>query len=235
MKQHITLLIAFVLSLSWLLAGCGITEELPEVNLPEGAAETAESALQSAGDLAKTAVSGAGDFAETAAVVATEQGSAAVATLKAIETPDIDEIKDKIASMQPDNDGRFSLTISAQDLNRVLLLRQLITGPDSLSLIRDVAVEFQDGLIILRADVAKPLEARAQIAFEPVVEDGSLRFEIVEASVAGRDVPPDVLDAAGELLNASLAEAIEHLPQALQLQSVTVDEGALTLAGGRKP
>jgi hypothetical protein len=234
-KQHIILLIVSVLILSWLLAGCGIREELPEVNLPEGAAETAESAVQSAGEFAKTAVSGAGDFAQTVAVVATEQGSAAVATLKAIKTPDIDDIKDKIASIKPDDDGRFSLTISAQDLNRVLLLRQLITGPDSLSLIRDVAIEFQDGLIIFRADIPKPLEARAQIAFQPVVEDGGLRFEIMEASVAGRDVPPEVLDAAGELLNAGLGEAIEHLPEALQLQSVTVSEGALTLAGGRKP
>ncbi|GMQ79018.1 MAG: hypothetical protein BMS9Abin02_1568 [Anaerolineae bacterium] len=230
MKQHIILLMAIILTLSLTLVGCGIKEELPE-----GAAETAESAVQSAGEFAKTAVSDAGDFAQTAAVVATEQGSAAVATLKAIGTPDIDEIKDKIASIQPDNDGRFSLTISDRDLNRVLLLRQLITGPDSLSLIRNVAVEFQDGLIIFRADTSKPLEARAQIAFQPVVEDGSLQFEIVEASVAGREVPLEVLDAAGELLNAGLGEAIEYLPPALQLQSVTVGEGALTLAGGRKP
>jgi hypothetical protein len=230
MKKQIILQMAFILTLSLLLAGCGITEKLPE-----GVSETAESAVQSAGEFAKTAVSEAGDFAQTVAVVATEQGSAAVATLKAIETPDIDEIKDKIASIKPDDDGRFSLTISAQDLNRVLLLRYLITGPDSLSLIRNVAVEFQDGLIIFRADVAKPLEARAQIAFQPLVEDGSLQFEIVEASVAGRDVPPEVLDAAGELLNVGLGEAIEHLPQSLQLESVTVSEGALTLAGGRKP
>jgi len=225
-------MLAAMLILSLMVAGCGLTEELPEVELPEGMAETAESAVQSAGEVAQTAASKAGDFAQTAAVVATEQGSAALATLKAVGTPDIDSIKDKIASIQPDGDGQFSLTISDQDLNRVLLLRQLITGPEDFSLIRNVGVEFQDGLIILVADVPKPLEATVEITFEAVVENGGLRFEIVEASVADRDVPQDVLDAAAGLLNVSLGEAVEHLPPALTLRSVVVGEGSLTLQGG---
>ena len=235
MDNRSKLILAAVFILSLLIVGCGITEELPEVELPEGMAATAESAVQTAGEVAKTAASQAGDFAQTVAVVATEQGGAAVATLKAVGTPDIDAIKDKIASIQPDDDGQFSISISAQDLNRVLLLRQLITGPDSLSLIRNVGVEFRDGLIILGVDISKPLESRAEIVFEAVVEDGGLRFEIVEASVADRNVPQDVLDAAAGLLNVSLGEAVEHLPPSLQLQSVIVSEGALTLVGGRKP
>ena len=233
MDNHCKLILAAVLGLSLLIVGCGITEELPEVDLPEGLAETAESAVQNAGEAAKTAASQAGDFAQTVAVVATEHGSSAVATLKAVGTPDIDAIKDKIASIQPDDDGQFSLTISAMDLNRVLLLRQLITGPDSLSLIRNVAVEFRDGSIILGADISKPLETRAEITFISVVENGRLRFEIVEASAAGREVPQDVLDKAAEILNASLGEAVDQLPPSMQLQSVTVGDGSFTLEGGR--
>ena len=180
------------------------------------------------------AVSSAGDFAQTAAVVATEQGSSAVATLSALGTPDLDGLKEKIEAITPDLEGDFSFTISAQELNRLLALQQIIGNFSPTAPVKNASVEFTGGLILLEADVLDPLSARAEFIFRPIIEDGGLKFDSVEASVAGRDVPPDVLEAATGLLNGSLGEGFEHLPSGLKLRSVQVGNGALTVEGGEQ-
>lgn len=216
------------------LTACSLAEELPAVDLPEGIAETAESAAQKAAESAKTAVSQAGDFAQTAAVVVTEEGSMVLATISAVSTPDINAIRDRFSSVVPDDQGNFSISISDSDLNRVLALRQLITGPEDFSPLSDVAVAFTSNVIFLTADTALPVRARLEVSFKPEVEDGQLRFVVLAASLEGKEAPQSVLNHAETALNSTLGEAAERLPDGLRLQQITVSEGVLTVTGGRR-
>lgn len=223
----------FILFTSLLfLAACGLVDELPEVALPEGAAETAQAAAQKAGEAAKTAVSQAGDFAQTAAVVATEEGSAALATLRARGTPDVNAIREKFTSILPDDQGNFSVSISDTDINRVLVLRQLITGPDDISPLRDVAIAFTNGIVFLTAEVTLPVKAKLEVSFQPQISDGRLQFDVVTASLGSQEAPQSVQEKAEDVLNSTLSEAAERLPEGFQLRDITVSEGVLTVSGG---
>jgi hypothetical protein len=70
--------------------------------------------------------------------------------------------------------------------------------------------------------------------FSPQVIDGRLTFDLVNASMGGVEVPATAVDGAESMLNSSLGEAIGSLPEGLRLQQVIVEEGTLTLIGGRE-
>jgi hypothetical protein len=205
---------------------CGPTVPLPELDLPEvtippAAIETAEAAAGQVGGLAGTA-----------AAVATAQGPAALATLQAAAGQvglDTDVLREKFAGALPDTNGSATVTVTAQDVNRVIALNMLVTGGQSLLI--NPTVTFSGGSIVLTGQVTDPIGAQLAVTFRPYVEDGSLRFEVLGATLADRQVPAAILSGAEAALNNSLGRAVANLPANIQLQQIVMGEGTMTFLG----
>ena len=58
-----------------------------------------------------------------------------------------------------------------------------------------------------------------------------MQFELIEASLGPLPLPELVLSMLEATLNATLNQAINQLPSDVRLQSVTVNEGSITLIG----
>lgn len=218
---------------------------LPEVNLPEvespaAAVATAQAALQQAGELAGTAVQQAGESsgtvvqqaeeaAGTAAVFATQQSGAALATVQAINTPDLTELTDRLAAARPDENGNLSVTLNEAELNQLLRLRYLVMSAEPE--LRDATVRFADGAIELDGTVPLLLPVNVRLTLRPVVTDGRLDLEIVDAALGRLRAPELVLRFAGQLMGDTLSEVTRRLPDDFQLQSIVVEEGSLTISG----
>lgn len=220
----------------------GIT--LPEVKLPDvgeaaDALATAQAALQQAGDAAGTAVQQAGtvahqagDAAGTAAAVATEQGGAALATVQAINTPDLSrltELTDRLAAARPDEDGFLTVTLNESELNQLLQLRYLVMSSEPE--LRDATVRFESGVMVLSGNVPLLLPVGVTLSLRPVVADGRFELEILDAALGRLQAPDLVLAFASNLVSSGLSDVIRRLPEGFQLQSIAVDEGLLTIRG----
>ena len=185
----------------------------------------AGTAVQQAG----TAVSQAGDLAGTAAVVATEQGGAALATVRAINTPDFSALTEKLAAARPDENGNVSITLNESEVNQLLQLRYLVMSAEPE--LRDATVRFEAGEIVLSGNVPLLLPVGVTLSMRPVVTDGQFELEILDASLGRLQAPEVVLGFASNLFSDVLGDVIRRLPEGFQLQSITVDEGLLTISG----
>lgn len=211
---------------------CGISVGDPAEIVPP-AVETAEEAARVAGNAAQTVAAQASDLSGTAAVLATTEGSEALATIKAAATPHVDFLKEKLANIEPDEDGNYRATITEDEVNIVLRLRQLVTGDILGAAIQSQEVSFEDGNFTLSGTILEPLPGELLVKMRPTVVDGRLQLDIEESSVAGQEAPPQVLEAAEEAINGTLGEGLEHLPAGVQLQELTVSDGQLTIVGRR--
>lgn len=211
---------------------CGISIGDPAEIVPP-AVETAEEAARVAGNAAQTAAAQAGDLSGTAAAVATSEGSEALATVRAAATPHVDYLQEKLASIEPDEDGNYRATLTEDEVNVVLRLRQVVTGDILGAAIQSQEVSFEDGTITLSGTILEPLPGELLVKMRPSVEDGQLLLEIEESTIAGQEAPPQVLDAAEEAISGTLGEGLEHLPAGVQLQELTVADGQLNIVGRR--
>jgi len=202
------------------------------------AVETAEEAARVAGSAAQTAAAQAGDLAGTAVAVATTEGSQLIGTVKAVAAPHADYLKEKLASVEPDAEGIYRVTLTEDEVNSVLRLRQLLTGDILGAGIQSQDVTFRDGSITLSGSIFEPIPGELLVRMRPSVEDGRLQLVTEEASVAGREAPDQVLEAPEKALAAvedalggTLGEALEHLPVGVRLLEITAVDGELTIIG----
>jgi hypothetical protein len=216
---------------------------LPDVELPDGALATAQAALQEAGETAGTAVQQAGtavqqagtavqqagDAAGTAVVVATEQGGAALATVRALPTPDVAQLTERLAAARPDENGNLSVMLNESEVNQLLQLRYLVLSAEPE--LTDATVRFQSGVIVLSGNVPLLLPVSVTLSLRPVVGDGQFDLEILDASLGRLQAPELVLGFASDLVSNVLDDILRRLPEGFELQSITVEEGQLTISG----
>lgn len=197
--------------------------DLPEVTIPAGAAETAESAASQAGELAGTA-----------AAVAGEQGGNLVATLEATDFDvdiqfDAEAIREKFANVQPDENGNVTVAVSDQEINQALEVGN--TG--GVSPIQNVTVAFTGGNVAFSGDVTQPLQGRLTATFRPMVTDGQFQLDLINARIGPVPVPVSVLTSLETTINEKVATQISRLPTAYSLQDVIIEEGSMTIVARR--
>jgi hypothetical protein len=215
--------LAALLGLAILTAlACGPSIDLPKLSLPSGARETAASAAEQAGRAA-----------QTVAAVATRQAGAAVSTLSAIQTPDLNALREKVTSAQIDPGGNFSVTVSDDELNQMLRVRQFLTGMSVPGNFQDISVVFEPGNVILNANVLQPLPTKLAVSFQPVLQDGQLTFQLVSASLSDQEAPPAMRTVAQSVLNRTLGEAVNNLPAGVSVRAISVGQGTVTFEGSR--
>lgn len=207
----------------------------PAVTIPAGALETAQAAAGTAavqgGAAVETAVAAGGvETAQAAAGTAAAQGGAAVGTAMAMGTPDISALQEKLAALQPDENGNVSVTITDDEVNEAIQRGQANSGQSNLE---NTLVTFTSGGIVLAGDVTQPVTARLTVTFVPLVEDGVLRFEITQATLGSLNVPAALLQSAEGTLNGTLGDVLNNLPGGVQLTGITMGEGTMVVVGRR--
>jgi hypothetical protein len=207
------------------LAGLACGPTLPDdisVTVPAGAVETVQAAGQQAGSAAQTAVA-----------LATTEGSSVIATLQAIETPDLGALTDRLEAIQVDENGNFSVTITDVELNQAIQQKEETAGTNPDSPLQDPVFTFTGGNIVLSGQVTQPVAAQLTVTFRPYVEDHILKFEVISATLGSIQVPAPVLSSAESTLNSTLGQAINSLPGNLTLQTLVMGEGTMTVTGTR--
>jgi hypothetical protein len=203
------------------IVGLACGPSLPDV--PAGAVETVQSAGQQAGSVAETAVA-----------LATQEGSAAIGTLQAGgQTVDLGPLQDKFESIQPDANGNFTVTITDAEVNQALQRSQETAEAANESPLKQTAIAFTGGNIVLTGNVVSPIEALLTVTFRPLVTNGVLQFEVVSATLGTVQVPSAILTSAALTLNNTIGQAMNGIPSNLTLQSIVMGEGTMTVSGTR--
>lgn len=217
-KKTILGFILFIILLSLPILACGLS-------LPKPQAEVDKLATAQAG------VQQAGEAIETAAAVAPSQGAAAMATMQAIDAPELDALRDKLASIEPDQFGNYTVTLTDAEINQVLRAGGRLTDPNNQVQLDNTVVSFNNGTVYAQARLVVPLGADIQIAMQPRVQDGQLWLELTSASVGPLPAPGFVLSGIETALNNAIGASFNNAPDNVQLISVTVGQGALTVVG----
>jgi hypothetical protein len=194
---------------------------------------TAEEAARVGAIAAKTAAARAGEMAGTAVVVATTEGSQAIGTAKAVAAPHADYLKEKLASIEPDEEGNYQVILTEDEVNAVLRLRQLLTGDVIGAGIQSQKVAFRDGRVTLSGTIVEPLPGELLVVMRPGIEEGRLSLTPESASLAGKEAPDGALLKAEEALNGTLGEALGYVPGGVEVLDITAVNGELTIAGRR--
>lgn len=198
----------------------------------EQAAESAQTAIENASDTAQTTVSQVGDVLDAAGTIIVDQGGEAVEVVSSAGQSASETVQDRFASLMPDDDGNFSVTIYETEINQILKIQELFTGPIPGNPLRNTEVAFREGVIIFTADVYEPLVGQLTVRFNPYVDDGHVRFEAIDASLGGSVTPQSTLDTAADTLSGTLGEALSYLPSSLRPREIVVANGEFTVIGG---
>jgi len=249
------LILLVVVVFSYLLASCGSEEsETVESTAEPSIVETAKEAVDGASDSigavveqvaegARTAIDSANETAQntaeqvgealgTAGTVIVDQGGDLVDVVSSAGETTAGALKERISSLQPDEDGNFTVIIHEDEINRVIEFQELFTGPIPGNPLKNTTVTFSEGVIVFSADVFKPIVGTLIVKFSSNVDDDHVRFEVIDASLGGKETPQSVLDAAANTLDSTLGEALRFLPVSLKPREIVVTNGTFTLSGG---
>lgn len=208
-------------------------------NMPDLGGRVPEDASERAADAAATAAAaaqGAGNTAATVAAVASAQGGSALATAQAFDRSGLEaelaNLREQFESVELGEDGQVTLTITEEEINQLLRLRETLSVIPSR--LQNVAIQFEAETVVLTANVAEPVNGLLTVSFRPHVEEGTLQFELVTATLGNFQVPAALLQSAESTVNSTLGQVVNQLPSNLQVVSVAVADGAMTVVAGRR-
>jgi hypothetical protein len=243
--KRIKLSLFILLSLLILPAlACGGKASLPNVDVDELAGQAAESATKAA-EVAATAAVVAQQAADSAATIAaSDQAQNLEATAVAAATtianndyqlPDTSSLRQKFANAQPDANGNISVTITDDELNEAIRIKQTAAAQAGQEQpLQGATVTFTNGSIVLTGSITEPVTAQLTVTFRPYVADGILQFEVVSATIGSLNVPASLLSASEVTLNNTLNEAMGSLSGNYVLQEVIMGEGTMTINGQKQ-
>ena len=140
-------------------------------------------------------------------------------------------MKEKLANIEPDEDGNYTVTLTEDEVNTVLRLRQLLTGDFLGAGVQSQQAEFRDGTVTLKGRIVEPLPGEFLVVMRPSIREGRLVLEPETASLSGREAPDEVLAAAEKAITNTVGEALEHAPGGVELLEITAAAGELTITG----
>ncbi len=194
------------------------------------AAATAAVVVDQAGQLAATAIT-QGDSAVATAIAQVGDGSN---TAQAPSTGDAvvagGALQQKLANIQPDANGNFTVAVTEEDLNEFIAGQQGAFQTDTLSA-QNIQIQIVPEYIKLTGDVTEPIALPLLIKLRPAVAGGQLQFELLSASAGIFPVPDSMLDLIEAGANSELGQALAGLPNGVTILDATLANGVLTIVG----
>lgn len=186
------------------------------------AAATAGVLTNQAGDLAATAVSQGSDSLATAQILPTPNSNTAAGATA---------LEQKLANIQTDANGNFSLAITDTDLN------EFVSGQTGGGIrtegfaVDDVQINISSESAELSGNVQEPMAVPLTVEMRPTVQNGRLYFDILSATAGIFPAPESMLDLIEVTANNELAQALAGLPDNMIIQNVQLGDGVINISG----
>lgn len=166
----------------------------------------------------------AGEGGNVDVAVDTEQIGTAVDTATA-QTGEVDAglLSEQFDSATIDENGNVAVSITEAETNQALQLALEASGSDVIS---NAYIAYTGGTIVFTGDMET---GALRAVIRPYVNNGELNYEIVEATINGKSVPPAAYAAVEETINSTLAQVMGELPENVTLTGVSVGEGVMTI------
>lgn len=174
------------------------------------------------------------ELVKTAAVDTQERAVQARATLSAAGI-DGGYLFRKVADLRPNENGEIIVSFSEEEINVVLNARLLVMKTEGEEPpVQDMTVRFQEGFIIARSNVTTPFAGTLEIRMVPIVDNGTLSFQVVSANFNGAEASQLVVGQVQALINGTAASGVNGFISGVQLTSVIVDDRQLTFIARRQ-
>jgi hypothetical protein len=188
------------------------------------AAATAASLADQAGQLAATAVLEGDNILSTAVAGEGLPGVGAGAAVAG-------SLQQKLASITPDGNGNFNLTITDADMAEYIALQGGGVTYNDIT-IENIRVNILPQHVVVAGQVTDPVSLPMTANFRPVVSDGRLRFAIIDATAGIFPVPSSMVSLLETGVNFGLGQAFDTLPAGVSMQDVALGNGSMTIIGG---
>jgi len=238
-------LVLFVLLMSSL--ACNFSMELPWNVGPEDVAISQEDisiAATRAAEAAATAAVMANQAGQIAATAVTQgEGVVATAVGQGVEGAETNQapaagdaavsegtLEQKLANIQPDANGNFSVAITEADLNEYIGGQGGEIQTDAFSA-QNIQIRIIPEYMELRGDVSQPVAVPLEVRLSPVVAGDQLQFDLISASAGILPVPDSMLNLIEAAANSEFSRALVSLPSGTTLQDATLANGVLTIFG----
>lgn len=226
-RSALSLLVA-LLALTTL--ACSFSLELPwNVGAPDVAIsqeQVSEAATRAA--VAAATAAALADQAAQIAATAVVGSDGALATASAALPGVPQSLQEKLANIQPDANGNYVVPVTDADL-ALFFNSQGGSFASGDVAIENLRINTVPDAVVLTGDVTSPLAVTLRARFQPVVEDGRLRFRALDASAGMLPVPASMLSLVEAGVNTGLGQAIAALPAGIQVQDVQMGDGVFTI------
>ena len=220
--------------------GCRFTLELPwNVDAPdvEISPEDVSVAATRAAEAAATAAALA-DQAGQLAATAVLEGDNMLSTAVAGEgLPDIGAgiaaagaLQQKLASITPDANGNFNVTITDADLAEYIALQGGGVNYSDVA-IENIRVNILPQHVVFTGRVTNPVDLPVTANFRPIISDGRMQFKIIDATAGVFPVPSSMVSVLETGVNLGLGQAFNALPAGVIMQDVALGSGSMTIIG----
>lgn len=230
MLKNRTAIMLFVALLGLSTLACSFSLELPwDIGAPD-VAISQEQVSQAATRTAVAAATAAaladqaGQLAATAVVGSDGAMATAAAALPSVPA----SLQEKLATIQPDANGNYVVPITDEDLAAFFSSQGGSFTNGDIS-IENLRINTVPDAVVLNGDLTSPLAVSLRARFQPVVEDGRLRFRALDAAAGMLPVPASMLSLLEAGVNAGLGQALAALPAGLRIQDVQMGEGVFTI------
>ncbi|MEM9773676.1 MAG: LmeA family phospholipid-binding protein [Chloroflexota bacterium] len=199
-------------------------EALAETVANSNAAEAIPTMVEMVPEAAPTAVTEVVEAIPTAIPTIVEAAPTAIPT---IVVTNKETLEQKFSSVMPDENGQVTVTVTQDEINRVLQSQPSLGNAP----VSGMIILFTNGTIVFEADITQPREGRLIVTFVPYVSNNTLQFDVVEASLGGVRIPPAALSTAETTLNTTIGEAANQMPSHVTLTDIIIGEGYMTILG----
>ena len=142
----------------------------------------------------------------------------------------LSSLERKLTSITPDANGNFTITMTDADLAEYLAL-QGAAFENGEARIENVLVNFTPQHIVITGNITNPVTLPLTAQLRPVVIDGRLQFQVINASAGVLPVPDSMLSMLETGINVGLGQAMNALPAGVTLLDVALGSGSMTVLG----
>jgi hypothetical protein len=193
-------------------------------------AATAAVVADQAGQLAATAVTQEDSSVATAIAQVGDDSDTGQAPAAGDALVAGGSLQQKLANIQPDANGNFTVAITEEELNEYIAGQEGAFQTDSFSA-QNIQIEIAPEHVKLTGDVTEPIALPLLIELRPAVAGGQLQFELLSASAGIFPVPDSMLNLIEASANSELGQALAGLPNGVTVQDAALANGVLTIFG----
>jgi uncharacterized protein YpmS len=148
-----------------------------------------------------------------------------------IPTLDPQVLEDQLATASAGfrETGQISVSFSEQQITS--LVAQALTQQPDLP-VTEPQVSLQNGKIVVTGNVKVGfITSPVEIVFEPSVQNEELHVTILSANFGSLPLPDNALQQISDTMNQNLSQFISVEGRSIQVETVTIADGNLTLTG----